>query len=122
MADGKKFGEWAFIAGIIAAIIIGLFSANLKGSVWEGYLVLVLVIAGLVVGLLNISEKEATGFLIAAVVLLSTSTAAEQLSLIKLGNFVLGNYFAGVVKQIGVFIAPAAIIVALQSIYRLAKD
>jgi|SRR3989338_2649107 len=122
MAEGKRVGEWAFIVGIFIAIIIGLFSGNLRGVSpnIEGGLVLLLVIAGLVVGFLNVTDKESTAFLVATAALLITGTAENQLKLISFMG--IGDAFAGVVKQIGVFVAPAAIIVALKSLHSLAKD
>ena len=79
-----------------------------------------LVIAGLIVGFLNVTDKESSAFLVATVALLITSTAEDQLRLITFLN--MGDAFANVVKQIGVFVAPAAIIVALKSLHSLAKD
>lgn len=117
MAEGKKFGEWAFLIGVIIAVAIGLFSTKLSANV-SGWLILLLVLAGLVVGLLNISAKESTSFLVASAALLITSTAGD--TLIKIPT--IGIYMTNIVKQIGVFVTPAAIIVALKSIQSLAKD
>ena len=114
---GSKLGEWSFIGGILVAIVVALFSGNLSGDI-KGWLVLLLVILGLIVGLLNISEKETTPFLVAAVALLATGTAGASLSIIP----IIGKYLQPVVMNIAVFVAPAAIVVALKSIQSLAKD
>ena len=50
-----------------------------------------------------------------------TATSVGALQSIDLGVN-LGDYLAGVVTQIGVFVAPAAVIVALKAIYSLARD
>ena len=55
---GKGLGWWAFAVGLVLAVIFG-YSGNV-GLSW------LLVLLGLVVGFLNISEKEATTFLIAS--------------------------------------------------------
>ncbi len=113
----SKMGQWAFIIGVLVAVVVGLFSSNLDPNT-GGWLVLLLVVLGLIVGFLNVTEKESTPFLIAAVALLLTGTAGATLARIP----AVGNYLAGVVQQIAVFVTPAAIVVALKSIQSLAKD
>jgi len=120
LAEGKKLGEWAFIIGVLIAIVIGLFSSNIetKNPQLSGWLVAALVLLGLVVGLMNISEKETTPFLVAAITLLAAGSAQESLKNIP----TIGRYLVDIVKQIGVFVSPAAIVVALKAIQSLAKD
>jgi len=117
MAEGSKMGEWAFIIGVLIAIVIGLFAGNL-GENLQGWLILLLVVLGLIVGLLNISEKETTLFLVASAALLITGTAGGSLAIIP----VIGGYLQDIVQNIAVFVAPAAIVVALKTIQSLAKD
>lgn len=116
MAEGKKMGEWAFIIGVLIAIIIGLFSGNLTENT-AGWLVLLLVVLGLIVGFLNVTESETTPFLIAAAALMLTGLSGDTLSNIP----TVGIYLSGIVKQIAVFVTPAAIVVALKAIQSLAK-
>ncbi|MEK6984727.1 MAG: hypothetical protein AABX33_09215 [Nanoarchaeota archaeon] len=113
----KKLGEWAFIIGVLIAIGIGLFSNRLSQDM-QGWLVLLLVVLGLIVGILNVSAPESTAFLVAAAVLLLSKTTEDTLGLIPQA----GVYLSAVVTQIGVFVAPAAIVVALKSIHSLARD
>jgi len=115
-----KMGQWAFIIGVIIALIVGVFSANLSPNT-QGMLSLVLVVLGLVVGFLNVTEKETTPFLVAAAALMLTATSVDTLKSIDLGMS-LGIYLAGIVSQIAVFVAPAAVIVALKAINSLASD
>ena len=110
-------GQWAFIIGVLVAVLIGLFSATLSEDV-QGWLVLLLVVLGLVVGLLNVTEKETTSFLIAAAALLITGTTGGSLAIIPM----IGSYLQGIVMNIAVFVTPAAIVVALKAIQSLAKD
>ena len=113
----SKMGEWAFIIGVLIAIAIGLFAGNL-GQNLQGWLVLLLVVLGLIVGLLNVSEKETTPFLVAAAALLITGTAGSSLAIIP----VIGSYLQDIVMNIAVFVTPATIVVALKAIQSLAKD
>ena len=117
MAEESKMGEWAFIIGVLVAIVIGLFTSSI-GENLQGWLVLLLVVLGLIVGLLNVSEKETTPFLIAAAALLITGTAGSSLAIIP----VIGGYLQDVVQNIAVFVTPATIVVALKAIQSLAKD
>ena len=115
---GSKMGQWSFIGGVLIAIIIGLFSGNIPVNV-QGWLILLLVVLGLIVGLLNVTEKETTPFLVASAALLITGIATkESLNLIP----VIGGYLQAVVQNIAVFVTPAAIVVALKAIQSLAKD
>ena len=116
----SKLGQWAFIIGVVLAMAIGLFSANMEAST-RGTLSLLLVLLGLVVGFLNVTEKETVPFLVAAAALMLTATSVGTLQSIDLGVG-LGNYLAGIVSQIGVFVAPGAVIVAIKAIYSLARD
>ena len=111
----KKLGEWAFIIGVLVAVVVSLFTVS---DAVAGWLVLLLVVLGLIVGLLNVTEKETTPFLVAAAALLITGTAGGSLAIIP----VIGGYLRDIVLNIAVFVAPAAIVVALKAIQSLAKD
>ena len=110
-ANLEKIGHYSFIVGILIAIIVALFPA-LRGdiSVW------ILVILGVIVGLLNVTAKEVSGFLISTVALIIASSAsALSLSVIWAGlTQILGNVI--------IFVAPAAIIVAIKAIFALAAE
>jgi hypothetical protein len=104
----SKLGHWAFIVGILIAIIAGLVPAWQTPTItW------VLVILGLVVGLLNISAKETIEFLVAAIALLVIGSVG---AIPALGTIVLS-----ILSNIVAFVAPAALIVALLAVYRLAQ-
>lgn len=110
----EKIGGWAFILGVIIAIVAGIMSGFLDPTS-AGYITLVLVILGLVVGILNISEKELETFLLAAVALLLVGTA--RMDLIPY----VGTYLAKMVMNIAAFVTPAALVVALKAVYNTAK-
>ena len=111
----KNMGEWAFLIGFLLAILFGFLP-----DTWEGAATLVLVVLGLLVGFLNISEKESTPFLVAAAALMITASAGSTLALIP--PAFLGTFLENAVGKIGVFVAPAAIVVAVKSVRSLAKD
>ncbi|MBD3304204.1 hypothetical protein GF343_03595 [Candidatus Woesearchaeota archaeon] len=106
----SKLGHWAFIAGILIAVIAGLVPAwNTPTVMW------ILVILGLVVGLMNITAKETVEFLVATIALVLIGTAGIQ-TLPALGEIV-----TAILENIVAFVAPAALIVALKAIYELAR-
>ena len=112
----SKVGEWSFILGVLLAVVFGFMTA---GS-YAGILTLVLVIAGLIVGLLNISEKETTPFLVASIALIVTSSA--KLTVIDGLVPMVGTWLQNIVGNIAVLVTPAAIVVALKAVYALSKD
>ncbi len=103
-------GRWAFIIAAVLAIIAGLIptmGAN-TAVAWA------LVILGLVVGFLNITEKESSGFLIAAIaLLLSTAT---------LGPLLSSDLIRSVLVNIQLVAGPAAFVVAVKHLYSAAQD
>ena len=110
-----KIGEWAFIIGAFLAILLGFVPAQ-----YMGIATLVLVVLGLIVGLLNVTAKETTSFLVASIALIATGGAAASLKVIP--PAMLGDFLASAVMNLGAFVAPAAIVVALKAIMALAKD
>ena len=128
MEEGKKFGEWAFVIGVVIALVVGLFVPDIQEKIdaakrgedtgYSGWAILLLVVLGLIVGLMNITEKETTPFLVAAAALIIVGTAGETLTVIR----IIGKYLVGIVKAISVFVVPATIVVALKSIKSLAKN
>ena len=65
-----KVGSWAFIFGVVVALVVGIFGG--KGDL--SVATTVLIILGLIVGLLNVTGKETTPFLLASVSLVIVSS------------------------------------------------
>lgn len=126
MAVEDKYGEWAFLLGVILAVVVGLFSSQL-GSNIIGIVYGVLVLLGLVVGFLNIREKEINSFLIAAIALLLAANSWQPVTDIfttimgEVGSALIVNWIRGFFGALVAFISPAAFIVALKAIYNLAS-
>ena len=119
--DESRYGEWAFLLGVIIALIVGLFSSQLEPN--TGVVFGVLALLGLVVGLLNITEKDVNSFLIASIALLASASSLGTLTslFIQLGVPQLGAWISGFVGALGVFVAPAAVVISLKAIYSLAS-
>lgn len=115
----QRVGGWAFILGIVIAIIAGLIAGYLD-IVTAGYIALVLVILGLIIGFLNLNDKEMQPFLIAAIALMLMQMSAGGLVLLDKVINGLGTILASMVSNIAVFVMPAALVVALKAVYKLA--
>jgi hypothetical protein len=107
-----KIAHYTFLAGLLVACIAGFFRSVLSTEV----LVTTLVILGTVVGLFNLTAKETTPFLVAAIALMLAGIV--NLSLIP----VVGVYLRSILSNIVVFVVPGAIIVGIKSIWKLASD
>lgn len=116
-ASDSNIGYYSFLLGILIAIIAGLVAAaGQLDQVSTATVILVLVILGLVVGLLNLIEKDVTAFLLAVVALTAVGGTAGGLSLIPY----IGVPLADIINYIAAFVAPAAVVVALKVIWDLA--
>jgi hypothetical protein len=108
----SKIGVWAFIVGVIIAIIAGFWQLS-------GMVASLLMVIGLIVGFLNVQGKESSGFLMAAVSLvIVTYFGGQRLSSVAL----VGDFLSGILGAILIFVVPATIVVALKAVYALAKD
>ncbi len=108
----EKLGELAFLASVVIAVLAGLVAldASMVGNVTA-----LLVVLGIGVGLLNVSEKETTPFLVAAIALVVSGT-------VGFGAVpTVGMYLDKIVGNIATFVAPAAVIVAVKAVYALAS-
>lgn len=106
----EQIGHWSFILGVVIAIVTGLL-----GTAYADTVALFLVVLGIIIGFLNITEKEVYNFLVAAIALLLTGAAG--LSTLP----VVGQYIGPILTNISTFVAPAAVIVALKAVYSLGK-
>ena len=108
----QRVGSWAFIVGLIIAIIAGFWPL---GAV----MTTILIIMGLIVGFMNITGKETNSFLFATLVLVVMTSMGGQL----LGNIqYVGGLLQNMFSAMMLFIIPAAVIVALKAIYALAEN
>ena|SRR3989338_8046353 len=111
----KSFGAWAFLIGVILAVIIGLATKGALGSAVAA----ILVIIGLIVGLLNVTAKESQPFMMAGIILVIVSSFGGDV----IGNLAaIGPYLGGALDAMLVLFVPATIIVALKSVFELARD
>ena len=104
-------GSWAFLIGVILAVILG------AAGIINAAITLVLFVLGVIVGLLNIAEKEVSAFLLAGAVLVVISTFGGQV----IPNGPATNWISGIYNALLIMFVPATIIVALKSVFGLAR-
>lgn len=108
--DMQQIGGYAFILGIIIAILAGLVSLDASTA---NLVLWVMVVLGLIIGFLNVTDKETTSFLVAAISLILTQGALSTLNV---------AIITGIVSNIAVLAAPAALIVALKAVWNMASS
>ena len=105
--NGSLLGAWAFLVGIILAIIFAFVTMTPGIAV-------TLFVLGIIIGLLNIADKEIQPFLLAAVALVIVSAfGGSALASVRYAPELLGNML--------LLFVPATIIVALRSVFAIAK-
>ena len=103
-----KIGKWAFIIGLVIAVLAGLFFQP-AWALW------VLAIMGVIVGLLNITAEDTRGFLLAAIALTLSATALNTIPLV-------GRAFSYVLPFVVAFVAGATIVVAFKELFQTARS
>jgi len=105
----EVIGKWAFIIGLVVAIVVGFVEIPYAG--------LILLVLGLIVGFLNIAAKETTQYLVAAIALM---TGAVALSVAPVAG-VVGDVVAKILSAFVAFIAAAALVVAVKAVIELSS-
>ena len=104
-------GKWAFVIGLALAIIAGL--------ILDIYTVpnlgLILVILGLIVGFLNIAEKDTIKLLISIIALMSVGSLT--VSIIP----TISSYLEAMLTNIVIFAGSAGLVVAIKAIIETTK-
>lgn len=126
MAKEAKYGEWAFLGGMILSLLVGVASGFLSPDLVP-LLYALLAVLGLVTGFMNISEKEVMLFLIATIALLSVFNSLDSLTVLlgkTMGetSVMLMSWMSGFFGAFKAFISAAAFIVALKAVYGMAKN
>jgi hypothetical protein len=115
----SKVGVWSYVAGLVIAVLLALFSLFGRGPGLSGWAVGVLVVLGLIVGLLNISDDEVNTFLLAAIAFVVASSSMAAIFASLGSSF---DWLQTFMSAIAVFTAPGALVVAFKGLYNVAKD
>ena len=114
-AISSKVGVWAFLGGLILAILVAIFVSKEPQPWVYG----VMAILGIVVALFNINDAEIQLFLIAGIsFLFSVSALSDVLETVTLGWAGVATFFS----LLSVFFAPAVAVVAVKALHKISKD
>jgi len=109
-------GAWAFLVGIILAIVSGfLLGSGKVDMTTNSWFTMTLGIVGLIVGLVNVVEKEVNSFLYSGIILIITSFfGLSIMATIPFASEMLASLL--------IIFVPAVIVVAIRNVFNLAKD
>lgn len=117
------WGAWAFLAGIILSVLVGLFA----GDKINPLILWILIGLGLVVGYF-VSEKDARTFLMASVSLAVVSYVGISGMVLNaaISGVEIGRVISSILGTLLMLFVPATIVVALKSVFSIsiikAKD
>ncbi|MBI4116618.1 hypothetical protein HY449_02655 [Candidatus Pacearchaeota archaeon] len=120
----NKIGAWAFLSGVILAVLIGLSTTLLPIPALTAYskqIYSVLVLLGIIVGAMNVTGRDSQTFLIAGAVLVIVSRFGMDSvsgSVIGIG---LRDAVTSVFGALLVLFAPATIIAALKTVFSITR-
>ena|SRR3989344_1543319 len=111
-------GAWAFLIGVVLAVLVGIFTGNRTNPLILG----ILAALGLVVGYF-VAEKDVQTFLFASVSLVLVSFAGIQGLVLDAAvrGIEIGQVVSAVLGALLVLFVPATIIVALKTVFSLAQ-
>ena len=113
MSRPHLIGSWAFLIGMILAVLLGF---RLTGQYQETMVGIVFLI-GIVVGLLNVTHDEVSAFLTSGAILVLVSYLGVQEGFFDVVAPVISN----ILRAILTLFVPATIIVALRAVFVLAR-
>jgi uncharacterized membrane protein len=127
----EEVARWAFIAFIVIAIVAGLAIGYMAWDAqsWtdsnvanaNGWVILIMLILGIIIGLTSITTKEVTPFLIATIALLVASAANVWGPLANIHDL-LYYWATAILNYIVAFAAPAAVIISIKSVLAMARE
>jgi hypothetical protein len=106
----RMLGFLAFLVGFILAVVAGLFFFD------QSWVLIVLLLLGLLIGLLNVNPSEVLPFMVAAIALVVVGNVFTPITTMDIG-VKLGH----IMTLIAALMAPAAIVVAIKTLYQASK-
>ena len=118
-------GAWALILGVILAVFIGILASFLSVpalQIYSSAIYAILVILGLVVGFaINVAKKDAQSFMITGAILVIVCKFGMESVLGSLLGIGVGNIASTIFAALLALLVPATIVMALRTLFGLAK-
>lgn len=104
----QQIGKWAFIVGLVIAVLAGI-------GLDQTWFTWVLALLGLIVGILNVTSGETQGFLLAAIALMLSANAVQEIPFV-------GAQLTQILSNVVAFMAAAVLVVALRALFETVRD
>lgn len=120
----NEVGAWAFLIGVILAIVIGLATSLISIpslTAYSGEIYIILALLGIIVGFMNVSSKDSQTFLIAGTVLVIVSSLGMGGVTGSLIGLNIADAVTNIFGALLILFAPATIIVALKTVFGIAR-
>ena len=125
IAKEKALGAWAFLMGVILAVVIGISTSRLLPIVeitkYSTFIYSVLVILGVVVGFMNVTGRESQTFLLAGAVLVIVSGFGMDSVSSSYVSSALADAIKTIFGALLTLFVPATIVVALKTVFSIAN-
>ena len=128
-ARENLFGAWAFLVGVILAIMGGIIISF--GYAINPVILAILAVLGLVAGFfVNVADDGGNAFLLASVALVivsfagiqsTTSITTLQLADVQIIGIQVGRIISATLSALLVLLIPATIVVAIKSLFSIAQ-
>ena len=102
-----NIGHWAFVVGLIISVLAGF-------GIEAAWLPTVLIVIGLIIGFLNITERESTPFLVGVIAILVIGMAGLE-------TVAYVGWIVPILNNVVVFVAAAGLVVAVKQVLGMAK-
>lgn len=121
----NSIGAWAFLIAVIFAVVIGLVISLIPVASltkYSSFVYLILVILGLIVGAsINVTGRDSQTFLITGAIIVIVSRFGMESAISSLIGIGVGDIVTTSFAALLALFIPATIIVALKTVFGLAK-
>lgn len=113
------WGAYAFLVGVVLAVMLGMFNESLESAGGLFYTALVLI--GLIVGAMNAGDRNSQTFLLASLsIVIVGAMGLEPLKYIATNNYAVDS-LRNVLGTLLLLFVPATVVVALKTVFSMAK-
>ncbi len=113
-------GAWAFLIGIVLALLGGVLSAFFGN--WNPFVLGLLMVIGLIVGFIGVTPNDLQKFLMVTVSLVIVSYAGSAgVKNIEFLEWQIGNVVSSTLAGLLVLLVPATVVVAIRSLFSVSQ-
>jgi hypothetical protein len=125
IAKENSIGAWAFLIAVVLAVVIGVFTSLIpvpELKAYSSFIYLILVILGIIVGAsINTSGRDSQTFLITGAIIVIVSKFGMESVISSLIGIGAGDIASSIFASFLSLFVPATIIVAIKTVFRMAR-